>query len=80
MNKVTVDPAFQSKLNGAQDAVELCTESGQTVGHFLPPDLYRQMRSAWLKSFFTDEEIEEALRQPRGGRPLAEIWKSLGRT
>jgi hypothetical protein len=29
---------------------------------------------------FTDEEIEEAMKQTGQGRPLADIWKDLGRT
>jgi hypothetical protein len=79
MNQVTVDAQFQSKLNGARDAVELRTEAGETVGHFVPPELYKEMRAAWLRTFFTDEEVARAEQRPRGGRPLAEIWKRLGR-
>jgi hypothetical protein len=79
MSKVILDDVLRSKLNGFTDELELCDEAGQTVGHFVPADMYKEMLYAWLNAQITDEEIEQ-LRQQNGGRPLAEIWKSLGRT
>lgn len=78
MIRVTLDEALRSKLNGLNDQVEVCDEAGRTLGHFLPADLYHEMMYAWLKTQTPDEEIER-LRQQTGGRPLAEIWKTLGR-
>jgi hypothetical protein len=79
MNKVIVDDALRSKLNGLNDDVELCDATGQTLGHFVPEDFYKELVYAWLNAQITDEELEQISREP-GGRPLAEIWKSLGRT
>ena len=36
MTKVTIDESLRSKLNGMDDQVELCDESGQTMGPFFP--------------------------------------------
>jgi hypothetical protein len=79
MNKVIVDSDIRSKLNGLASQLELCDEAGNTLGHFVPPGLYKEMLSAWLNARVTDEELERASQEP-GGRTLAEIWKSLGRT
>jgi hypothetical protein len=79
MTKLTLDPQLREKLNELQEQIEVCDENGQTVGHFVPKDFYMQLVYAWLNTQVTDEELERAAQEP-GGRPLAEIWKSLGRT
>jgi hypothetical protein len=78
MSKVILDTALKSKLNGLQEELELCDEAGHTLGHFLPPHVYRKLVTAYYQSVFTDEEIERARKQ-LGGRSLEEIWKTLGR-
>jgi hypothetical protein len=77
MPKVVVDDALRSRLNGLNAEVQLCDEAGQTVGHYVPARLYREMLDAWTKALFTDEELRQADRET-GGRLLAEIWKSIG--
>jgi len=79
MGKVILDDALKSKLNGLDEQLELCDEGGQTIGQFLPQALYRDLLVAWSKAWISDEELER-LRRQQGGRPLAEIWKDLGRT
>lgn len=79
MSKITLDTDLRAKLNGLNEPMELCDESGSVVGHFLPVELYREMLFAWADSLVPPEEWER-LRQEKGGRSLAEIWKSLGRT
>src|SRR5437016_3741662 len=79
MNKIILDDALRSKLNGLTAEVQVCDESGQPVGQFLPQATYLKLMYAWLNAQVTDEELDEVSRQP-GGRTLAEIWKSLGRT
>jgi hypothetical protein len=79
MGKLTLDPDLRSKLNGLNEQIEVCDEGGRTIGHFLPEDLYRRLVYAWVNAQVTDEELAKAAREP-GGRSLAEIWKSLGRT
>jgi hypothetical protein len=80
MNRIIiVDRVLRSKLDGLGEQVELCDESGKTLGHFLPTAAYRQLVYAWARSLMTDEEIEQARRET-GGRTLAEIRTSLGWT
>jgi hypothetical protein len=78
MTKLTLDPQLRAKLNGLNEQIEFCDENGQTIGHFVPTDFYMQLVYAWLNAKVTDEELEQAAQEP--GRPLAEIWKSLGQT
>ena len=59
--------------------MELCDGAGETLGHFVPRELYRHMLEALIATVFTDEELATARRES-GGRTLPEIWKSLGRT
>jgi len=79
MSKVTLDPAWRAKSNGLSEPLEVCDESGNTVGHFLPEDAYRQLLCALAKSQVSDAEIAH-LRQQTGGRTLAEIWQGLGKS
>jgi len=79
MTKVIVDETLRSKLNGLNAELELCDESGQALGHFLPVEFYKKLMCAWLNTQVTDEELARISQEP-AGRPLAEIWKSLGRT
>ena len=38
---------LRSRLNGSNAEVELCDESGRTVGRFVPEDSYKQLLYAW---------------------------------
>jgi hypothetical protein len=66
MSKVVLDEALRSKLNGLNAEVELCDETGRTVGRFLPEDVYWEFAYAWAKAQFTDEELAEARAEPGG--------------
>ena len=79
MSKIVMDEALQRKLNGCAEQVEFCDNSGRTVGHFVPADLYKKLLYAYAESQcpYSKQEIEESLDE-RGGRTLAEIWKDLG--
>jgi hypothetical protein len=79
MTRVIVDADLRAKLHGLAGQVELCDEGGQTLGHFLPADLYKDLVYSSIRIPFTEEEMARR-RQAKGGRSLAEIWKSLGRT
>ncbi len=79
MSKVTLDNAWRAKFNGLTEPLELCDESGKTVGHFLPEDAYRRLLYALARTQVSDTEIAE-LRQQTGGRTLAEIWQNLGKS
>ena len=77
MSKLVLDAELRSKLNGLNAAIEVCDESGETIGHFLPEDEYRRLVIARYSAQLTDEKIKR-LRAQSGGKPLAEIWKRLG--
>jgi hypothetical protein len=79
MTKVLIDESLRSKLNGLNEEMELCDESGRTPGHFLPADLFRKLLYAYAESEcpYSKEELER-MRQETGGRSLAEIWERLG--
>jgi hypothetical protein len=79
MGKVTLDAALRAKLNGLTQELELYDEDGRLVAYCLPPEVYRRLTAVPPDADFTDDEIAHALRQT-GGRPLADIWKDLGRS
>lgn len=81
MSKLIIDQVLRSKLNGLNEQMELCDEAGQTVGHYLPADVYERLFYAALATEcpHSAEELKRR-HQETGGRPLAEIWKRLGRT
>jgi hypothetical protein len=77
MSRIVVDSQLRRQLNGLNENVELCDESGTTIGHFVPESLYRELLLAWSKANLTEEELERRRKEPRG-RTLTEIWQSLG--
>jgi hypothetical protein len=81
MSKITLDATLRSKLNGLNEELEVCDESGETLGHFVPTDDYRKLiyLVAELQNPHTKEKLE-ALRNQTGGMTLAEFWKKMGRT
>lgn len=66
MRRLVLDPAVSAKLQNSGDSLELCDKDGRTVGYFLPPELHRRLLYAWAKSQFTDEELEQARKEPGG--------------
>ena len=81
MSKITLDAPLRAKLNGLNESLEFCDESGETIGHFLPAAAYRKMlyQIAEAQCPNTPEELR-AMRQETGGTTLAEFWKAMGRT
>jgi hypothetical protein len=80
MGRITLTAELRAKLNGLTLPVELYDEAGQLLAVCMPPDDYRRLTRIPPGADFTDEEIEAAMKQTGRGRPLAEIWKDLGRT
>ena len=61
MTQITIDPALVHRLKSAHSPVELCDPTGTVLGEFLP----RQGRlPAGFQCPFSDEEIEQARRDP----------------
>jgi hypothetical protein len=80
MVKIMIDDELRCQLSGLNEQIEICDEHGRTIGRFLPADAYEEI---WLAALAAEtpmskDEIKQAFRQPREGRPLAEIWNSLG--
>src|SRR5580693_1290957 len=48
MVKITLDEELRGKLNGLDEPVEVCDESGRTVGRFLPAAMYDDLWYAAL--------------------------------
>jgi hypothetical protein len=71
MTKVIVDAATRANLHNLDTLLEVCDESGHTLGYFHP-----QPATAGIRSPFSDEEIERR-RQQRTGKPLAETLERL---
>jgi hypothetical protein len=64
---------------GLSDQFDLYDENRRKLGHFLPTDAYRELLDTYVRACFTEEELRRAEIET-GGRSLAEIWKSLGRS
>ena len=73
MNQITVGQSLTNQFADLTLPVEVVDEFGRLLGHFVP-------RAATATSDdcpYTAEELD-AMRVEQGGRPLSEIWKSLG--
>ena len=79
MPKVIVDDALRSELDGHDAPVEVCDQSGRTLGHFVPVSATRHQQIALDDCPYTEEELARMQRET-GGRALEEIWKGLRRT
>ncbi len=77
MSKVQLDAELRAKLKGLSQQVEVCDESGLTVGVFLPLAAYEKLLYASGEIPFTKEEIAR-FRSEKGGCSLAEFWKKMG--
>jgi hypothetical protein len=77
MTRIVADLALRRQLNGLKSPVEVCDESGRTMGHYLPEADYKALLYSTIDLPLSQEEITRR-RQERGGRTLSEIWKSLG--
>ncbi len=75
MTKLVMDTSFQAKVAALDETIELCDESGRTLGYFCPvpgPEADKP------QSPYTDEELRE-LEKDLTGRPLREILADLQR-
>ncbi len=76
MNRVILDQSVRSKLGNLDSRLELCSESGETLGFFVPACDQQRLLYAWARGEFSDEEIESA-RQERGGFAIGEVLAAL---
>jgi hypothetical protein len=80
MTKIVADDLLRTKLKNLTEGLEICDVHGNALGFFVPAEapkeMYEQMQ--WPEHV-TPAEIER-LSQQKGGKPLTQIWKELGRT
>ena len=75
MVRVMLDASVLTKIDNPDGPVEICDESGVTIGYFQP--VYSSERAGEkLTSPISDEELQRR-RQQRGGRSLEEILADL---
>jgi hypothetical protein len=79
MNKIVLDDHLKAKLNGLDKTVEVRDETGRTVGQFVPQEEYLKLFYAFLKTVFTDEEIERG-RNSANWHRLDDILRRGGQT
>ena len=78
MTRITVDESMMKTLDQFAEPVELFDPSGRMIGQFLPASSLPIKRPT--DNCPVSEEELQRIRSQKGGRPLAEIWKDLGRT
>jgi hypothetical protein len=78
-SRLVVTEDISHQLADLKDAAELCDESGRTLGHFVPEEVFRRWLYASVEVPLSDSEMERR-RNESGGRSLPEIWEALGRT
>jgi hypothetical protein len=79
MGRITLEPGFREKLKNLSEELELCDETGETMGRFLPETVYKKLLYALAlaqRPPLTPEEIDRR-KHETGGRPLDEILKQL---
>jgi hypothetical protein len=78
MTQVTINDLIRQTLDQFSEPVELIDASGRLIGQFLPASSLPISRPS-DNCPISEEELQR-IRSQKGGRPLAEIWKDLGRT
>lgn len=73
MNRITVDNSLTSELDRLNEPAEVVDPSGRRLGHFVPA----ASMAAPDECPYSPEELER-MRSEEGGRPLGDIWRSLG--
>jgi hypothetical protein len=78
MQKVILNEDLRSKLNGLNEHLELCDDTGKRLGHFLPEHIFREWLIALSKDEISSaEELDRRMQEP-GDKTLKEIWQRLG--
>jgi hypothetical protein len=72
MNRIIVSDALKSELDSLFAPVELVDMTGSPIGQFVPHFVKWEHDGCP----YSESELEQA-RAERGGRSLADIWKSL---
>ena len=73
VNRITVGELLTHQLENLVATIELVDESGRSLGHFVP----RHAQPTSDDCPYAEDELR-AMRAEQGGRPLTQIWMSLG--
>ena len=79
MSRLILSDAFSHQLGHLSSPVELCDQSGKALGHFVPSGLSWDDVLARDGCPYSAEDLARMQRES-GGRTLAEVWRSLGRS
>jgi len=78
MTKVELDASVRARLHDLHELLEVCDESGRTLGYFHPIMPSTKAGDVKVQSPFSEEELQRRQQQP-GGRPLKQILEDLNR-
>ncbi len=73
MNRITVHAPLTGEFDGVVQPVELIDEAGKRLGHFVPAGITESCGDCP----YSRDELDQ-MQSERGGRPLKQIWASLG--
>lgn len=76
MTYITVDQSLREKLKNLEERIEFRDENGRVLGYYAPANGHDHSLYKNVEIPFTEEEIEQLRKQPRG-RPLADILPDL---
>jgi hypothetical protein len=76
MNKVVVDTLVRSRLDNLNSAMELCDESGVTLGYFVPASDRERALYKWVQESVADKELQSAFEEP-GEYTIEEVLAEL---
>jgi hypothetical protein len=76
MTRVIVDQATRLRLKNLAELLEVCDEGGHVLGYFAPISPQNRSHYEGAEVPFSDAEVQDLLKQPRG-RPLADILADL---
>ena len=76
MTKVVIDTSLRSRLHDLNEVLEVCDESGRTIGFFHPVLPPTDAGGIQCESPFSEEELRRRQEEP-GGRLLKDILADL---
>ena len=76
MNRIVVDDALRSKLDGIRTETQLCDGQGHILGTYIPdPGRYRRWYE-WAKGRYSEAELDRRANE-QGEKTTAEVLKAL---
>ena len=76
MERVVLEPQLRAQLQDGKRSLELCDDSGQTMGFFLPAADFLRWQYDWARRHYSTEELDRREKES-GGRTTAEVLARL---